>query len=265
MFFISSRKATSTSVIGGSAETRKRAASHCGRKFIVASVLCRNVDPIPGVSIRTTSRRIAAGCVISTSRTPFWFFGLASSVTKPDNCFCNHLAGSPLSTVSGRLSLYRTRSDRPLPYCMKVGIAVSGTTALGSTSSPRSAFISVLFPRLTCPRTARWKRPDKRRFSRSASRSAWIAYRESIARNRRRSSLRISGRFSGTDTGPVPGDCDGDGVQMSAIGILLWFLSAGPFMPRNGGSDRACRSYQHKRRLAVNSITGYRTSAHPDN
>ena len=50
------------SVIGGSAEMTKNAASHSGITRQAASVLCRSVEPTPGVStITVPSARISAG------------------------------------------------------------------------------------------------------------------------------------------------------------------------------------------------------------
>jgi hypothetical protein len=49
-------------VIGGSAETTKNAASLSGSACMAVSVLCRSVEPTPGVSMmKVPSLRIAAG------------------------------------------------------------------------------------------------------------------------------------------------------------------------------------------------------------
>lgn len=143
-------------MIGGSAETRKRAASHSARNAIVVAVLWAYVEPIPGVSISTTPCASAGdGCSTSTSATASRFPGFASSVTYRASTAARAAASGTADTSSLLPSEKSTRTCRTGPERIRVGMAVSGTTELGSTASPSRAFNSVDLPRLNWPSTAR--------------------------------------------------------------------------------------------------------------
>ena len=155
----STTRASSSPEIGGSAPRTTSAASMCGTKARVASVLPANVDPMPGVSTRHKPwASSGAGRQISTAATPRAFSWLCSSATNSGT--------SSIEIGSLGPAAWNTVARRSAPCLRIVTAEVTGVTPTGSTRSPTRALSTLDFPRLNWPTHATKKRPAETRSTR---------------------------------------------------------------------------------------------------
>ena len=151
---ISRRNSSSTFVSGVSTLVTKITASHSGRNRRVVAVLAPIAEPTPGVSTNSNPRRRKGkGASTHAVFTRLQFPGLPFSVTNSTKRSTAISSGN--RTAGGR----RSMSNRSLGPNLKMVIAeVNGRIPTGNNSRPMMAFISELFPRLNCPKTASVKR-----------------------------------------------------------------------------------------------------------
>src|SRR5690348_7593312 len=237
-----SRKARSLSVKGRSAEVTKRMKSLRGMNSAVSCSWWRSTALVPGVSTMATSRRKAAGWVIS-------------------------------SMPSGR-----RRVEAVSPWRRTVTRAVVGVTPSASTGSPTRALTKADLPALNSPATTSRKGSSRdwvaRRSVSASSAEDWKARRQAPSVSaRRRSSARIatsrSRRMEGereveTDmrTGPslrgcghAPFACAGGNTIMSRTGCTAWERTRTTTEERRNGGTRRNTKEERRQRIVV-MLTG---------